>query len=212
LYELVDHDMVSVLKRRRFTMPVTRKNQDHAAVNDADQFMQSRRFAEAISLYETQLAIMPNDVATLLKLGICHLLNRSQQRFLDIYAQAQSLLAGLPVVPDEVSALWRKYEGLVVKVTAGVLVVGGLSLTGCGASSNQAVPGKPPESQAPAAGTGAAPSVEPPISSHRYSGGVYIRPIEIDKPNPLPATPPSSSHKYSGGVYLNPRPDAHESV
>ncbi len=183
-------------------------------VDAADRAMQSRRFGEAIALYEQRLTVVPTDLAALLKLGICHLLNRSERRFLEIHAQAQSLRAALPSVPAEVNALWRKYEGLAVKVTAGAMVIGGLAMAGCSQPvENAGTPASPTQKPtAPGVATSAAPvrPVSPPVSSHRYSGGVYIPAIPNDAMQPPTNKPSTSSHKYSGGVYLKPKPESND--
>lgn len=189
------------------------RSQDRLA--QADRLMQNRRFAEALQIYEQHLQEAPADAAALLKSGICHLLNRSQAKFLAIYAQARSLLAALDGIPADVQALWRKYEGLVAKVTAGAMVVGGLAVAGCDKPPAESEPQPQPPSATPAAPAAAAPakpatpSAADLSSSHRYSGGVYLPPQQelvspAESAAPSGKKPAPSSHRYSGGVFLDP--------
>lgn len=152
-----------------------------------DFLMKNRRFAEAITVYEAQLSAVPKDLSALLKLGICHLLNRSEKEFLRIFQAAQVQVAQTAELSRDVQMLWDRYKGLAARTVAGVLVVGSLAVTGCTASDS------PPavEAQSPSAVKKSADSAvkqQPPgnqenplFTGHRYSGGVYL---PLDKENP----------------------------
>lgn len=144
-----------------------------ASIAHADRLMKDRRIDEAIVLYEAHLDIYPNDLTVLLKTGICHLLNRSEKRFLKIYLQAKEMTSAVSELPAEARALWRKYEGLAFKLTAGALVLGGVAVAGgaCLADSS----GDPADS---------APTVSAPENT-------------VKPPTPRP----SSSHKYGAGLF-----------
>ena len=171
---------------------------EKAQLAAAEALMKARHFAEAIDLFEGHVRTYPDDLHALLKLGICHLLNRGERAFLAIYDQARILVERSRVLPRDVARLWKSYKGLVYKVTATALILGAGTLAGCGDSS----------------------------SAHKYSGGVYKPPTEVqqqdpqatpeaakEKPKPQVAPdngtgkPPDqfSGHRYSGGVYRTPK-------
>jgi hypothetical protein len=168
--------------------------------------MQAHRYDEAIALLELHLRDHPTDLGALLRMGLCHLLNRSEPAFLSIHARATALIRDLGAVPRQTEGLWSHYQHLFKLVTGAALVVGGMAeLVGCD---------------------------HPLVSAHKYSGGVYHEPAapvggardqatEAYAPAENPgsggaaakSTPPStphpqatSAHRYSGGVYLKPRP------
>ena len=158
----------------------------------AEGLMRRRQFGEAIPLFEECLADAPDDLGALLRLGICHLLNRSEDLFLAIYRKAGALLARIERAPDDVRRLWAQYQALAKRVTATAVVLGTIAVAGC----------------ASAPGPGAEGAAKPPVtSSHKYSGGVYQEPAKEENKEQPPASPPFSAHRYSGGVYVPPRPE-----
>ncbi|MFB3891689.1 MAG: hypothetical protein ACE15C_06670 [Phycisphaerae bacterium] len=200
----------------------------------AEDLMRQRRFGDAIEAFRMHLERHGRDLKALLELGICHLLNGSEQAFREIHERAGRMLARARKVPADVARLWEQYGALAAKVAATALVLGAMAVEGCKSSHKysggvyeanmtqsahrysggvyvQPIPASGPATM-PA--TTSAPASKPaPISSHRYSGGVYVPPIPTDGPAVLPRTskpataptlPPSSGHKYSGGVYKAP--------
>jgi hypothetical protein len=172
--------------------------------------MQAHRYDEAIALFEARLRENPTDLGALLRMGLCHLLNRSEPAFLTIHERATAIIRELGSVPRQTERLWSHYEHLFKLVTATALVVGGMAdLVACN---------------------------HPVSSAHKYSGGVYhdpgapvggaaSQPTEAYAPGedpgsgdsgataqPKPAPPSgvdpqtTSAHRYSGGVYLKPKP------
>ena len=134
---------------------------------EAASYMKAGRFPEAIPLLEQCVAIDPMDLKSLLHLGICHLLNRSEKVFLSIFEEATQLKSRLKEIPPDVLRVFTQYESLVKKVTATALVLGTVTAaaSGCG------------------------------LSAHKYSGGVYVPPDtakiqspEMNAPNPDTAT------------------------
>jgi len=178
-------------------MSTIRSNEKVAAATRA---MRGRRFAEAIDLLESRLADIPGDLEAMLQLGICHLLSRSERVFLKIHGKVSAMVEAAGQLPERVARLWAHYRSLVRKVTAAGLVMGSATLSSCNTHSAHRYSGgvfqepapKPPaeqESEEDSAkadaekkdviedGTGAAkPEPVRPISSHRYSGGVYRPP------------------------------------
>ena len=71
---------------------MTMGTNDKTSASQAEELMKRRRFAEAIALFNEQLAEKPNDLKTKLRLGICHLLNRDEQTFLAIYQRATDVV------------------------------------------------------------------------------------------------------------------------
>ena len=114
----------------------------------AASHMKAGRFPEAIPLLEQCVAIDPIDLKSLLHLGICHLLNRSEKIFLAIFEEATLLKSRLSEIPPDAMRVFAQYESLVKKVTATALVLGTVTAaaSGCG------------------------------LSAHKYSGGVYVPP------------------------------------
>ncbi len=184
----------------------------------AETEMKAKRFSQAIELFEQHLAAHPDDLAAKMRLGICLLLNRSEQGFIEIFHQVEAAVAMTKNLGRELARLWAQYQSLFAKVTATALLIGTVALTAAdamaqpnqprfsghrysaGVSQQVKPPVKPQPVQPPA---GLKPFTQPdtskPTSSHRYSGGVY------KPPQPVPSTAPSS-HKYSGGVYRPIKP------
>ncbi len=177
----------------------TTRREPATLLAQGDQLMKNQSFAEAITRYEEHLSSAPTDLAAHMKLGICHLLNRGDNRFLKIFHAVRRQMAIVPEQPPEVQTLWDKYQRLVVKVTAGALVIGGLSLAGCASQGNalESVTNPSP----PVVTSGAElPEIAPlpqlqedsPFTGHKYSGGIYfdtdhypfVRPIIPDLPTP----------------------------
>jgi hypothetical protein len=166
-------------------------------IASAERAMKRRRFAEAIGLFDAHLEEQPGDLEALLKVGICHLFNRSERTFMMIHRTAGRAVAALRRVPERLSRLWERYDALFKKVSAAALIMGSAALTGCSEE----------------------------YSGHKYSGGVEKAPVvrpaakskdegagpaapadepkqkEIQKPKPT-----FSAHRYSAGVYHRPRP------
>ena len=146
---------------------------------DAAEAMKAGRLGDAILLYEKCTTASPDDLKSLLHLGICHLLNRSEALFLSLFEEAKALRARLGHIADDVQRVFSQYEGLVKKVTAAALVMGTVAVasSGCG-------------------------------SAHKYSGGVYDEldatahssDSATDDAGPSDSDTVSSAHRYSGGV------------
>jgi hypothetical protein len=190
-------------------------NASHQPAVQAEQAMKARMFSQAIELFETHLAVHPDDLAAKMRLGICLLLNRSEQGFIEIYHQVEATVARTKNLGAELARLWAQYRSLFAKVTATALVIGTVALTAGDALArpNQPLfsghrysggvsqtikpqPAPPPVSTKPLG----AEDLSPAPSSHRYSGGVY------QPPKPQPGTTAPSSHKYSGGVFRPIKP------
>lgn len=122
----------------------------------AEDLMRRRHLPEAVETFQIHLARQPDDLKALLELGICHLLNGSEEAFLAIHDKADGVIRAAGELPEAIVKLWRQYRSLVLKVTAAALVLGSVA--------------------AEAYGSG---------SAHRYSGGVYRppRPVPV-KPKP----------------------------
>jgi hypothetical protein len=117
---------------------------------NAERLMRAHRYAEAIAVFQSRLADEPRDLGATLRMGLCHLLNRSEPAFLAIHARATALIRELGTVPRQTEELWSHYQHLFKLVTATALVVGGMAeLVGCD---------------------------HPLVSAHKYSGGVYHEP------------------------------------
>jgi hypothetical protein len=171
-------------------------------IERAEQAMKARRFDEAIAAFEAHLAESPDDVRALLRLGLCHLLDRSEETFVAIHGRARALIEGLREMPADLARLWAHYQQLLRKVSATALVVGTMALPACqsqtrapakslppaspDASAVATTPAKPAPPAAADAGIGATwhQTVQP---GHRYSGGV--------RPNTI-----RPGHRYSAGV------------
>ena len=130
----------------------------------AEALMKRRRFAEAIPLFDQHLRDHGRDLPALLKLGICHLLNRGEQAFLDIYQKARRIVANLKKMPADTARLWAQYGDLVKRVTATALVLGATATAYSGHRYSAGVSPKPVPSQ----------------SAHKYSGGVYVKPETLE--------------------------------
>jgi hypothetical protein len=176
--------------------------------SDAERLMRAHRYAEAIAVFESRLADDPSDLGAMLRMGLCHLLNRSEPAFLAIHDRATAVIHELGAAPRQTEQLWVHYQRLFKLVTATALVVGGMAnLIAC----------------------------EDLVSSgHKYSGGVYHDPgapvggaanaTDASAPDgdaamdvvsaPDGAAPDgdagadaaadaTSAHRYSGGVYLD---------
>jgi hypothetical protein len=186
----------------------------------AETRMKAKRFGEAIELYEKHLAENPDDLAARMRLGICLLLNRSEQGFIEIYHQVEAAVSRIKNLGRELARLWAQYQSLFAKVTATALLVGTVSLSAAdamarpdqprfsghrysGGVSQTIKPQLKPQQVLPPSGTKPVISedLNRPQSSHRYSGGVYKPP----RPVP-PATTAPSSHRYSGGVFRPIKP------
>ena len=162
----------------------TRGAQAPTPLDRADLLLREHRFGEAISGYEARLAAEPRDLAALLKLGICHLLNRSEEEFLRIFQVAGEWVSTTAELSGDLQTLWNKYQGLAGRVTAGALVLGTLAATGCTAAETPESTHKPTTEATAVPTTTVAPSPrqnpqEPPYTGHKYSGGVYL-PLEED--------------------------------
>ncbi|MBN2340415.1 MAG: hypothetical protein JXX29_00565 [Deltaproteobacteria bacterium] len=219
---------------------------------EAVQAMKAHDYSSAISLFEQKRQQMPEDLNTLLHLGICHLLNHSETAFLTIHEEAKKLRSRLAHIPEHVAEVFAQYEGLVRKVTATAVLVGTVTGAACGicsghnhsdegtqendekpaveesaqsteapdtsASSNTdsaAIEPSAPNSDSASTDNAAAPKPDPeenaapaavkpahsgnPVSAHKYSGGVYLKPKKADDLQTV------SSHRYSGGVFLKSR-------
>jgi hypothetical protein len=101
--------------------------------------MKARRFGEAIAVFEAHLAEWPDDVRALLRLGLCHLLDSSEETFVAIHGRARALIEKLREVPTDLARLWAHYQQLLRKVSATALVVGAMALPAC----------QPPPTRAP---------------------------------------------------------------
>ncbi|MBT3218042.1 MAG: hypothetical protein HN348_03045 [Proteobacteria bacterium] len=193
----------------------------HELATQATRRMRQHKYSEAIELFEAHLSTWPDDLVALMQLGICHLLNRSEQVFVAIHTQVSRKLDILDDLPAEVASLWGTYNRLMRNVGASALVIG--ATAGCAEPKKDVVPeeaSNKTEEVLPKAEEGQAP--DEAMSMHRYSGGVYqgddllqgddlqIPLDEVDpndetnkkKPKDKEAT---SMHRYSGGVFLEPR-------
>ena len=167
--------------------------------------MQAHRYDEAIARFEAHLADHPTDLGALLRMGLCHLLNRSEPAFLAIHVRATALIRELGAVPRQTEELWSHYQHLFKLVTATALLVGGLAeLAGCDhpvASAHKYSGGVYHEPGAPVGGASAQATQAYAPAENPGSGGATA------EPSPGPTSPPrpqaTSAHRYSGGVYLD---------
>jgi hypothetical protein len=181
-----------------------------------EQLLQEQRYPEAIDSFSAHLQRVPSDPEALLQLGICHLLNREEQRFLAIHEQAARVIATAPALPRGVPRLWTLYRSLVAKVTATALAVG--ASAGCdhsGAPSPE-VSAEPTPSSTAAATTSAAatataasaptaaetpPTVVPTAhASSTAAASPTATSALAPTVKPTATTPVAPAHRYSGGV------------
>lgn len=175
----------------------TKKRMDRA-----EKLMKQRDFSGAVNVLSAIMEDEPENIKVMLKLGICHLLNRSEENFLLIYEKAERIISSMKEIPENITHLWTQYKGLIAKVTAASLVIGSTVVsTGCDKGS-----------------------------AHKYSGGVY-KPtkkeniteakennVETEKPKEAstesteekeiintPEMKTISCHRYSGGVFIRDR-------
>lgn len=163
-------------------------------LTQAEERMRLRRFSDAIPLFEQYLEASPGDLKALLRLGICHLLDRSEEVFRSIYHRAEELIQQMKSIPEDIGHLWQQYRALFLKISATPLILGVVALSSC--SEQQ--------------------------SAHKYSGGVYKKAEpakteevtdkeqtpQAEEPKEEAKPPVTSSHRYSGGVYRPPKPQS----
>jgi len=177
-------------------------------VDAAAKAMRQRRFGEAIELLEARLKSSPDDLRATMRLGICHLLSRSEKTFLEIHAKVKRAIDRLAAVPEDIRRLWEQYTGLMKKVTGTALLIGGASLAGC--SSKPEAPG--PEAPRPVVPEAEAPKPEAPGRPVSEVAGDEARAVRATRgrggarPNleELVIDDIQSAHKYSGGVFKPP--------
>ena len=171
--------------------------------------MQAHRYDEAIARFEAHLGDHPTDLGALLRMGLCHLLNRSEPAFLSIHGRATALIRELGAVPVQTERLWAHYQHLFKLVTATALVVGGMAeLMGCDhpvASAHKYSGGVYQEPGPPVGGAATEATEAPPkdAGSARDSGAApqpSTKPLGTARPHAI------SAHRYSGGVYHRPKP------
>ncbi|RLB64446.1 MAG: hypothetical protein DRI90_04570 [Deltaproteobacteria bacterium] len=174
-----------------------------------EELMQEQRFADAIEAFDGHLVREPTDPKALLQLGICHLLDRSEQTFLDIYRRAGRLLGTMERIPAEVSRLWTLYRSLVAKVTATALVTSTVGLTACNKTdpipdpvlappTTSVVETADPIDEATVATGDTAPSAS--------ASATPVTTATSASPPPPATTITRPAHRYSGGVRPNPTP------
>lgn len=165
----------------------------------AEQAMRSRRYAEAIVLFDSHLEKSPSDLKPLLQVGICHLLNRSEDVFLHIYRVAAAIVDKTEKLSEDVKRLWKQYGVLVKKVTATAVLVSTVATTMSACTSSHKYSGGVYLDEPDAGQT----------SSHKYSGGVFLDSssvdgsLDADLEGGAPEDVFTSAHRYSGGVYLD---------
>jgi len=178
------------------------------ADSPALRLMQAHRYDEAIARFEAHLGDHPTDLGALLRMGLCHLLNRSEPAFLSIHARATALIRELGAVPRQTEELWSHYQHLFKLVTATALVVGGMAeLVGCDhpvASAHKYSGGVYHEPGAPVGGTRNQATEAYAPAANPGSGGTTAQPSPAPPSTPSPQA--TSAHRYSAGVYLKPRP------
>jgi len=194
-------------------------NDPQDLTTQAEALMQEQRFGEAIAAFDAHLARRPSDAKALLQLGICHLLQRSEQVFLDIYHRAGRLLSALDAIPAEVARLWRLYRSLVAKVTATALVTSTVGLTACDKTEATPDPAVAPASSPATTAASTEPTAEPtvePAESAATAPSATAAPTApatataaataAPPSPPPPATTTTPAHRYSGGVVPKPTP------
>lgn len=128
---------------------MSRKTETPSALATAEALLVQRNLRDAVRFFRIHLAHNPNDLRALLKLGICHLLNGSEQAFRNIHDRAARAMGRLAHVPADLARLWARYQSLFVKVTAAALVIGSTTLVTMAEGRTRR------------------------YSGHRYSGGVH---------------------------------------
>jgi hypothetical protein len=106
-------------------------SKENQVVLNAEAAMKENRLSDSIALFERHLEHHPNDLKSLLHLGICRLLNRQREMFLQIFDEAVKLKNRLRAIPDDPARVFAQYEGLVKKVTATALVLTVGAVSGC---------------------------------------------------------------------------------
>jgi hypothetical protein len=139
--------------------------------SDAEALMRAHRYDEAIAGFQVRLADDPNDLTALLRMGLCHLLNRSEAVFLKIYHQVEAIIQQLGEVPERVGKLWFQYQKLVHSVTAAAAVAGGMAAT---TACHDDTTSSHKYSGGVYLGSAGVDGQDTITSSHRYSGGVYL--------------------------------------
>jgi hypothetical protein len=192
-------------------------NRNPESLTEAETLMKQHRVSEAIELFEGHLRAQPDDTRALLKLGVCHLLNGSEEAFLTIYDRARRTLERLRDIPADLARLWDKYRSLMVRVTASALIVGGAAtLPGCTKSGSEPSPQPGATQPGDTAGqTVPAPQIADaapqPDDTHLSAKEIDAAPLPPDAAPKAKAdagtTKPASMHRYSGGVYMRPKPE-----
>jgi len=177
------------------------------SVAAAARAMRGRRFKEAIDLLESRLADVPGDLEAMLQLGICHLLSRSERAFLKIHDRTRAMVEAAGELPERVARLWAHYRSLVRKVTAAGLVMGSATLSSCDRWSAHRYSGGVFQEPAPRPTT-ERPADEDSAKADAAEKDTAKKDALDDGSDTAKPEPPRpiSSHRYSGGVYRPPRP------
>jgi len=147
-----------------------------------------------------------------LELGYALLLAGDTTGARRIYDALVDVVAAMTELPERLLELWRRFAALVAETPRRVVVTGMAAalVAGCtpsgGGTVEQPKPVPPPS-------VSAAPTVapiQPTFSSHRYSGGVALDQLQLQKQldklendaQKPTAEPTFSSHRYSGGVNI----------
>ena len=101
------------------------------AVARALPLIRKGRYDEAIVILTARVDECPGDLKSLLHLGFCYLLNRSEKVFLRIYHQASDLMRRLGQVPEDVRLLFQRYEARMKTLTASALVLSSVAVAAC---------------------------------------------------------------------------------
>jgi len=167
----------------------------------AARAMRGRRFAEAVDLLESHLSDVPDDLEAMLQLGICHLLGRSERAFLRIHDKVSAIVEAAGELAERVARLWAHYRSLVRKVTAAGLVMGAATLSSCNTHSAHRYSGGVFQEPAPK------PTTERPAEEDSAKADAAKKDALDDGTDAVKPRPPRpiSSHRYSGGVYRPPR-------
>lgn len=196
----------------------------------ADDLMRQHRFGDAIIALSDEVQRHPQDPQPLLKLGICHLLNRSETEFLAIHRRAAPLVEQLRPAPPEVSRLWTLSRSLMAKMTGAALVMS--TAAGLGCDRTEAPPAEvapeptalstaepEPADTAAEANTGTASQTAKASGVGADAGTAAGSQTSALRPTTPPAattatlTPTSiqtkPAHRYSGGVRPRPPTPAH---